>query len=200
MNWKSTLVLVILAGATGLWLWKGDEWGPKVGLSPAHPEPPPSEAVRVLDALAPADMTRVEVAPGSGDPLVLERPDAKSAWKLPGNWPPRRNEVEELVGTLGTLRTRFRAIPISEGADLAAYGLAPAQNPLRVTLTVKGAIHTLVFGDPNPADEETGFTRPAFVRIDNLPEVLKLGPDVMPVLRRPAEGYRRRALFPDVER
>ncbi len=31
-------------------------------------------------------------------------------------------------------------------------------------------------------------------------EVLKLGPDVMPTLRRSADSYRRRQLFSDVER
>jgi hypothetical protein len=38
MNVKSTLLLVILAAAAGLWYWKGDEWGPKVGL-PSHAPP-----------------------------------------------------------------------------------------------------------------------------------------------------------------
>src|SRR5581483_8941620 len=125
MHWKMTLVLVVLAGAAGLWLWKGDEWGPKIGLSAAHSEPPPSEAVRVVDSFTPAGLSRIEIAFPSGDPLVLERPDAASEWKLPGNWPARKNEVDELAETLGTLRTRFQAIPAAD-ADLAAYGLTPA--------------------------------------------------------------------------
>ena len=200
MNWKSTLVLVVLAGVAGLWLWKGDEWGPEIGLIPTHTEPPPSEAIRTVDAFTPAAITRIEIAFPSGDPLVLDRADANAEWRLPGNWPLRKPEVEELVQTLGTLRTRFYAIPLSEGADLSAYGLAPGQNPLPVMLTINSQQHVLLFGDPKPAGDETAFTRPAFVRIDNLPEVLQLGPDVMPVLRRSAESYRRRALFPDVER
>src|SRR6059058_5325594 len=124
MNWKTTLALVLIAGVARVWLWKGDSWGPKVGLRPAHPEPPPSPAVAALDALTPAAISRVEVAFPSGDPLVIERAATESGWKLPGNWPLRKPEVEELVETLGTLRTRFHAIPFPDGADLAPYGLA----------------------------------------------------------------------------
>lgn len=200
MNGKTTLLVVILAGLAGLWVWKGDEWGPRIGLGPAHPEPPPAQAVRILDSFTPADVTRIEIGSGSGDPLVIERADSAAEWKLPGNWPARKAEVQQLVEVVGKLRSRFHAIPLVEGADLAAFGLAPSQNSLVVTLTARGQSHTLLFGDPEPAAGETAFTRPAYVRVDGLPEVLKLGPDVMPVLRRPAEVYRRRALFPDIER
>src|SRR5262245_16580295 len=100
MNSKLTLALVLLAGVAGLWLWKGDDWGPKVGITPAHPEPPKSAAVAALDALKPEAITRVEVVLPSGDPLVVERAPTESGWKLPGNWPLRKPEVEELVTTL----------------------------------------------------------------------------------------------------
>ena len=34
MNWKSTIALLVLASAAGVWLWKGDDWSPKIFLSP----------------------------------------------------------------------------------------------------------------------------------------------------------------------
>ncbi|HEV3438430.1 MAG TPA: DUF4340 domain-containing protein [Gemmata sp.] len=200
MNGKTTLALVLLAVAAGVWLWKGDEWGPKVGLKPSHPELPTSQAAAILDSLTPATLSRVEVKYSSGEPLVLERTGTDSGWKLPGNWPPRKPEVQELVSLLGNLRTRFQAIPVPEAADLAKYGLAPNQKPLVVKLTANSQTTTLTFGDPTPSAGETAFTRPAFVQVDDLPEVLQLGPDVMPVVHRPADAYRRRQLFTDVER
>jgi hypothetical protein len=200
MNWKTTLILVILAGAAGLWLWKGDDWATQLGLVSRTPEPPPSPAVLVLESFSPTALTRIEITFPSGDPLILERTDSAADWTLPGNWPGRKPEIEELVQTLGRLRTRFHAIPVPTDGDLSRFGLAPAQLPLTVKVTLQGQTHTLLIGEPPPATGETTLTRPAFVRVDGLPEVLQLGPDVLPVLRRPAESYRRRMVFPDVER
>lgn len=200
MNSKSTLALVLLAGAAGAWLWKSDEWGPKIGLKPSHAEPPLSQAASILNSLTPASLTRVEVIFPSSDPLILERPSTDSGWKMPGNWPLRKPEVEELVDLLGNLRTRFQAIPILETTDLPKYGLAPDQKPLIVKLTTNSQVITLTFGNPSPGIGETVFTRPGFVRINDLQEVLQLGPDVMLVVHRPADSYRRRQLFTDVER
>ena len=200
MNWKTTVILVTLAAVTGLGLWKGDEWASQLGIRSAVTDPPPSPAVQVLDRFTPAALTRIEITFPSGDPLVLERPDATADWALPGNWPGRKPEIEELVQTLGQLRTRFHAIPLPPTEDRTPFGLAPAQMPLTVRVTVQGQQHTLLFGEPPPTATENPLSRPAYVQVDQLPEVLKLGPDVLPVLRRPAESYRRRMLFPDVER
>ncbi len=200
MNWKSTLALVLLAGAAAAWFFVGDDLGPKLGLKPAHPEPPKSAAVGSLDALTPAAITRVEITFPSGDPLVIERPTAGAEWKMPGNWPLRKSEAEELVEMLGNLRTRFHALPLPEGSDSSAFGLAGDPKPIMVKLTANGQPLTLTFGEPKVAAGETDFTRPAYVRVNDAPEVLKLGPDVMPVVRRSADSYRRRQLFSDVER
>ena len=200
MNGKSTLILVLLAGAAALWFFKADAWGPHIGIRPTNPEPVRSEAIGTLEALSPERITKVEVTYPNGDPLVLERAATDSGWRLPGNWPLRRSEVEELVETLGTLRTRFYSIPLAEGMDLAPYGLAPNQKPLVIKLTTERQLVSLTFGEPKPAADETEFARPAYLRVNDAPEILKLGPDVMQVLRRRSESYRRRALFPDVER
>ena len=207
MNWKSTLALVLLAGAAGAWFFKGDAWGPEVGIKPANPEPPKSEGVATLDGLKVDDIAAVRVEFPYGSPLVLTKGDAKTPWKLDGNWPPRNTEALELVELLGSLRTRFHAMPIptaeSGGLDLAKFGLALDQKPITVKVTTSQADAkpiVLTFGEPQLPEGESGFTRPAYVRVGEAGEALKLGPDVMPVVRRSAEAYRRRQLFTDVER
>jgi hypothetical protein len=200
MNWKTTLGLLILAGAAGAWWWKGDEWAARLQFrqqAPAAADSPSLAAIAVH--FDPAKLTRVEIPAASGDPFVLERPDATAAWRLPGGWPVREQEVGELVGVLGNLRTRFQPIPLAD-ADLSRYGLTPSQNPITVKVTADGKLFTLTFGEPAPSPDEPAFTRPAFVRVNDYPEVLRLGPDVMPVLRRPPDSYRRRQLVPDAER
>ncbi len=200
MNTKSTLALVLLAAAAGVWFFMGDELAPKLGMRPTQPEPAKSEAAVALDALAPAAITAITVNFPSGDPLKLSRESADSAWKLPGNWPPRVGEVEDLVKALGSLHARFHPQALGESPDLSQFGLAPGQNPITVKLTANGKPLTLTFGEPAAAESETAFTRSAFVRVNDGPEVFRLGPDVMPVLRRQTDAYRRRQLFPDIER
>ncbi|MDY3563698.1 DUF4340 domain-containing protein [Gemmata sp. JC673] len=195
MNWKSTLLLVTLAAGAGVWLFKGDEWFPKLAPRPAAPD---SAALASVETdLTPEAITRVEVLPGGGEPFVLEKGPA--GWSQPGNWPLRAAEANELVATLAGLRTRFRPVPLPDG-EAAAYGVAASQKPIVVKVKANGTDYTLTFGEPKPGAGDTAFTKPAFVRVNDAPEVLKLGPDVMPVLHRPAEAYRRRQLFADVER
>jgi hypothetical protein len=200
MNAKVTAVLVIVSAIAGVWYFKGDAWAPGIGTEASRAVPATSTAAETLDALAPAAISRVEINYPSGDSLLLERAATDSGWKLPGNWPLRRAEVEELVDLLGTLRTRFRPIPLEDAADLARYGLAPEQKPLIVKVASDRQLTTLALGEPKSTAGETPFARPAYVRVNDAPEVLRLGPDVMPVVRRPPDVYRRRNLFHDVER
>ncbi|MCS6865314.1 MAG: DUF4340 domain-containing protein [Gemmataceae bacterium] len=196
MNWKSTLLLLILTGAAGAWLWKGDQWLPQWA-PPAAPADSPVVATLERD-FSPANLVRIEVRPPGADPFLFVR--EADGWSQPGGWPLRAAEVNELVDTLGTLRTRFHPIPIANG-DLSPFGLAEAQKPFVVQVkTATTAEYTLRFGEPPAQPGDVPFTRPAYVQINNAPEVLKLGPDVMPVLRRPADAYRRRQLFAEVER
>src|SRR5262245_17520660 len=208
MNWKSTLLLVVLAAVACVWLWKGNEWGQKLGLKPSGP-PADSPQLTAMEAdFTPATITRLEVTPHGGTPFSFESyeiPDKESgkpkkAWKQSGNWPLRAKEVGELAELLGTLRTRFQPVPLPENADLTAFGLAETQQPITVKVNAGGKEYTLKFGEPPVPTGETAFTRIAYVRVNNANEVLQLGPDVMPLLRRPAETYLRRQLFYDVDR
>src|SRR5438552_17781763 len=108
MNWKSPIALVIRAAAAGVWLWKGDAWAPNFARKAAPADPP---ALAAFEAdFTPASITRVEITPTGGETFVFER--SATGWKQPGNWPLRAAEVDELVETLGTLRTRFQPVPL----------------------------------------------------------------------------------------
>lgn len=199
MHWKSTLLLVALAAGAGAWYWKGDAWAGRLGWRESTPAATDSPSLAVLaDKLTPAAVTRVEVPQPAGDPLVVEK--AGAGWRLPGNWPLRGPEAEELVGLVTNLKSRFQPVPVEAGADLSPYGLAPQQKPLAVTVTAGGIPYVLTFGEPAASAGEPPFTRPAYLRVNDFPEVVRLGPDVLPLLRRPADSYRRRQLFPDGER
>jgi hypothetical protein len=196
MNWKTNLLLVVLAAGAGAWLWKGDALVPRLAPKSAPPDP---HALTALEAdFAPASITRIEISPAGGDPFAFVRTEA--GWTQSGGWPLLAVAVDELVEALSTLRTRFQPVPLPEGADLAAFGLADAQKPLAVSVIANGKPYALKFGEAPAAPGESPFIRPAFVRVGPAAEVLKLGPDVLPILRRPADAYRRRQLFPDIER
>lgn len=201
MNSKSTVLLVLLACAAGAWWWKGDEWAAqlKLGAKPRTGADSPSLAA-VESAFTPGAITRIELPGAAGEAFVLEKADTPAGWKLPGNWPLRPQEAGELAALFTNLRTRFQPIPVTADADLTRYGLAPGQKPLVVKVTAGNTTHTLRFGESPVNPDEPAFTRPAFVRIDDNPEVLRLGPDVLPVLRRSADSYRKRQLFPDADR
>ena len=201
MNWKSTVCLVLLASSAGVWLWKGDDWSPKLGLPTNASAPVESPSLATLTKnFTPEKIGRIEIVGDATTALTLEKAEGDIGWKLPGNWPLRKQEVAELVALFSDLRTRFQAIPLAENEDLTRYGLGAASKPLEVKVTSGGTLYTLHFGEAKLAAGDSPFTRSAFLRINENQELLRLGPDVMPVLRRSPDSYRRRQLFPESER
>ncbi len=99
-----------------------------------------------------------------------------SGWKMPGNGLLQARKSSNSPPSWQPAELRFAAIPIAEDTDLAAYGLASSQKPLKVKLTTGKEILTLTFGDPTPGAGDTSFTKPAYVRVNDLPEVLQLAP------------------------
>jgi hypothetical protein len=198
MNLKSTILLVILALAIGVALWKGADLAPKAGLAPPPEEPAKGKSAQTLAGIAPAEITSIAVtAPGSA-PVKFTAAEAGKPLELPGNWPARRNEIDELIATIAGIKSRFQPVPI--GDDLKPFGLTKSEKPVVVEVVAKSGTHTLTFGEAPEQAGENPFVRPAFVRVDEEPEVLRLGPDVLPILRRNAEFYRKRQIFPDATR
>lgn len=203
MNLKSTIALLLLAGGVGVLIWKGGDLAPQVGLAPEPNPPAAGSSTAALEHLKRDRITAVTIkAPGAA-PIEFTAQGPGQPLELPGNWPVRRNEVEELIAAVTGVRSRFESVPLDEAKDVAPFGLAANQAPVVVSVQTKGEkdeTHTLTFGEAPETAGENPFTRAAFVRVDQEPEVLRLGPDVLPVLRRPAEFYRKRQLFPDADR
>src|SRR5262245_22482515 len=120
MNLKSTIALVILAAGVAALILFGGDLAPKAGLAP---EPQPAAKGNSAQALAVIEPTQISAitvtVPGSA-PVKFSATEPGKPLELPGNWPVRRNEVEELVGTLSGLKSRFQPVPI--GDDIKAYG------------------------------------------------------------------------------
>lgn len=198
MNLKSTVLLIVLALGIGALIWFGDSLAPKAGLAP-QPEPPAKgKSAQALAEIVPGEITSLTVNVPNSGPVKFTAAEAGKPLELPGNWPARRNEIEELVAAITGIKSRFQPVPIDD--DLKKYGLATSQEPVVVEIAAKGGNHTLTFGEAPAEAGENPFVRAAFVRVDQEPEVLRLGPDVLPILRRNAEFYRKRQLFPDATR
>ncbi len=117
-------------------------------------------------------------------------------WTMPGNWPVRQGEARELVDLVGNLRTRFAPEVLSGGKtskELAKRGLSPAQVELKITFSSGGDM-TLELGEEQTGDGNS-FNRPVWARLDASPDLLRLSPGALTVLRRPASFYRQRRLF-----
>lgn len=199
MNLKTTIALLILAAGVGVLVWKGSDLAPRVGLAPTPTQPAEGASAKALDDIRPGELTAVTIRVPGDRPVEFTAEPGKPLG-LPGNWPARRNEVEELVATLSGLKSRFQPVNLGVDKDLKDCGLTPGQKPVVVEVVTKGAKHTLTFGEAPEKTGENPFIRAAFVRVDDQPEVLQLGPDVLPVLKRSAEFYRKRQVFPDTTR
>ncbi|MCE9531868.1 MAG: DUF4340 domain-containing protein, partial [Planctomycetes bacterium] len=132
--------------------------------------------------------------------LSLKAPEAGKPLELPGNWPIRRYEVDEVLSLLKDLKSRYHPIAISDQTDLKPYGLTNDQKPIVVEITTKDGFKQLLVGQAPLADGENPFTRATFVRVVGKNELLRLGPQVVPILRRDEDTYRRRQLFPEAIR
>jgi hypothetical protein len=200
MNLKTTVVLILLAGGCAVLYWKGPDWAPSLGLAPKAAPTSDTGAANVLASLPVDEIEKIEVDVPGQPKLVLQAPKPGQPLELPGNWPIRRAEVEELTNTLHDLKTRYYPIAIDDKTDLTPYGLSEAQKPIRVTIKMKSGTQKLDFGEAPLQPGDNPFTRATYVRPEGKNEVLRLGPQVLPILRRTEETYRRRQLFPEAMR
>ena len=183
MNLKTTLVLAacVVAGGVAYVTWL------LVGFF--HPVPP-NETLEVLEhKLTLAAVTRIEVRRGDHH-VKLEKKGQD--WSLPGQWPIRQPEVEQLVRTITGLRTRFTPVPLGNPPALEDFGLDG--QPLVVTVRAGDKDYKLAFGEK--ADKENRFSSPTFLRLGDQPHVVRLAPGLAAALDRPEDYYMQRRLFP----
>jgi hypothetical protein len=185
MNLKTTLVLAILVAVGGIAF--GVVWF--LQSSSAS-----NETLHVLaNELKPENLTHIEVRRGDHQ-VTLEK--AGGSWALPGNWPVRQAEVDQLVQTLTSLHSRFKPVPLGEPPALKNYGLEG--KPLTVKVRAGGKDYQLAFGEKPEGAQR--FSSPTFVRLNDRPEVVRLAPGLIAALDRPEDYYMQRRLFPDTER
>ncbi|HZZ78164.1 MAG TPA: DUF4340 domain-containing protein [Gemmataceae bacterium] len=181
MNLKTTFLLILLAGAgVGGWYWTLSH---KV-------EQPKSETLAFLEAMKPGRITEVEATRGKESLYTLKK--VGNDWVLPGKWPCRPQEAEQIVSLLSSLHSRYIPAAINDKSDLKSFGLG--DNPLTIKITTSDQSHTLRFGD-EPGDTNR-FTRPTFLRVDDKREIVRLGPGVTTALDRKLDYFQQRRLFP----
>jgi hypothetical protein len=197
MNFKTTLVLLVLTAVGGVTWFYWEKVAPHVGLAPKAANPNGAGSPEVLEKLARDKIRSVKIQNGA-ETVVLEK-TREGTWALPGKWPTRKAEAEELIDQLGKLHSRFAVIPFDgPDQDLKPFGLDPSQNPVSVTIDGDEPARILL----GEADSSEGgvFARPTYARINDKPEIVRLGPDILPILKHPREYYQRRQLFPESER
>src|SRR5437588_5422178 len=192
MNFKTTLALIILVGA-GATVWLlGPDFVP--WLRPTQQAPAPADAVTLTtlkNELAADKLARLEV-PHAGGQLILVRPSG-GAWSLPGGWPARQQEVEELVRLVtGLASSRFSPLARENPPELKKYGLD--QPPVRMIVWVGSQQYRLAFGEEQL--ESNRFSRATYLRLEDKPEVIRLAPGLVTILERPQDYYQQRRLFP----
>jgi hypothetical protein len=200
MSLKTTFLLILLVALGIVLALVGPSLGPWLGLSPKADATASDDTQSVFkDQLTAANLTRIEVDKGAKK-MVLER--SGNDWTLPGKWPTRKREVEDLVNLIGGLHSRFSPIALSDD-DLAKYGL---KDPgAKVLAWVGDKKYALAFGEgkseeDDKANEKNRFTRPTYLRVDDQMEALRLAPGILAVLDRPIDYYQQRRLFIDSER
>ena len=174
----------------------------------------PAKAVSVgstarLAELADGASVRKVTLTRAGEPALTLTRGADGTWSQPGNWPLRDGgtgsggEVAALLDTLTGLKSRMTPVAFA-AEDAAKFGLAAVQSPVAVQLDVQNGTLTrtlnLAVGQAPVAAGQSAFSQPTFVRVDDEPEVVQVGPEVYATLSRPAEVYRRRQLLPAAER
>ncbi len=190
MNLKTTLALAVLVAAGCAFYFLGLSVPAFLGTRPAAPADAGTTAF-LENELTPDRLTRIEIHQGDQRLVVLDRPRGGD-WSLPGGWPTRKPEAEALVKLLTSLRSRFTPISLSKQEGPEQFGLdKPA---VTVLVQLGDQPHRLRFAEK--ADEANRFGRPTHLRLDNRPEVLRLGPNVIAALSRPADHYQQRRLFP----
>src|SRR5829696_2228127 len=147
MKLKTTITLFILAaGAAGL-VWWGSDLAPRVGMAPEPTPAAKGSSATALGNINPGDISSITVAVPGSAPVYFGASGPGKPLELPGNWPVRRNEVEELVAVLSGLKSRFQPVPLDASGDLKPYGLSSGQDPVVVDVATKGGAVKLAFGE-----------------------------------------------------
>ena len=199
MNLKTTLVLLILLVTGAFWFWLAPPLPAFLGGSPPPADSAPRTTLEVLEhELTAQKLDRIEIGQGASRILLTRGPQGD--WTIAGQWLTRPREVQELVHTLTSLRSRFKPIRIGS-AGLEPFGLEmPA---LTLIVTADNKSYRLKLGE-EPTNPNR-FTRDTFLLLGepdgkggfiDRPEVVRVAPGLLAKLDHTVDYYLQRRLFP----
>lgn len=196
MNWKTTLVLILLTSTVTLGYIYREDLPSWIQSNKDDSLQTKSESLKILNSLSEKDLSKIIVQRSSDDPLTLSKNEDKQ-WTLPGNWPMREDKVKKLVETLTNLETRFKPIAIEDNTDLSQYGLASPTLTVLLEGEGKDNKRQLAFGSAKRSADGNDFYRPDYLRVDNNKEIIRLGSGTVATLNQPREHYLQYRLFPE---
>jgi len=204
MRWLITFLLAAAVVLGAAFLFFGDELRSLVGIKSNRHAVEESATAKLLaykpEAIKQIDLRVYDTSTQSEKSLTLLHA-TDGTWSQPGNWALREKEVQELVDTLTSLSTRFLPIPLVGDAEpLKQYGLDPTQHPVSVNVVLSNSNITLRFGAAPTTAGIPAFASPAYLRVGEEKEVIRIGSDVLRLISRSPEEYRRKQLFPGAPR
>src|ERR1043166_4788837 len=117
MNLKSTFALLVFLGAGAALVYLGSQLPPALDPLPRPPAVSDAGKRGMLDSLTPGTLTRIEIR--SRPRVTVLHKEPGGTWSMPGDWPTRPAEVQELLDLFGSLRSRFVPEPAGADTDLA---------------------------------------------------------------------------------
>ncbi len=190
MNYRTTLILLVFVALAGAGYYFGPKVVPNLPWAPAASSVGGDSSATVIEKeITPEKVTGITLHSATND-LTLERGPG-GEWSLPGKWPVRKPETDELVRLLTHLHSRFAPMK----GDVATFERAGLTHPA-VTVTVKSgeATHELNFAEEK--GDQNRFSRPTYLRVDNRDDLIRLGPGLVALLDKPQDYYQQRRLFP----
>jgi hypothetical protein len=190
MNYRTTFLLLLFVALAGAGYYFGPKFVPGLPWASTGAAEATDSSERILgQELTESKLSRISVHSTTSD-LTLEKGPG-GEWSLQGKWPVRKSETNELVRILSHLKSRFEPIKADQ-TELDHLGLdKPA---VTVTVQAGDTKHELKFAEEK--GDQNRFSRPTYVRIDNLPEVIRLGPGLIAQIDKPQDYYQQRRLFP----
>ena len=172
MNFKTTIFLLVLLAAAGVYLGVSH-----LGKSSEENAPAQKSTAKLIDADS-NDVTRILVTPADGKQMVLEKTGA--TWRMlePVNAPADTFNVEDLARQLTGLQSRGEL----KTDKLTSSGLEHPR--YSVELTAKGKAYKLALGDKN----EIGDT--LYARLNDRDKIDIVPSAVYDQLKKPAKTYR----------
>jgi hypothetical protein len=143
MNFKTTIVLIVLLAVAGIALLvtRGHDNTAETGTAA---DTTAAKAEKVFDGIQSTDVTKLAIAPADGGKkLVLDKSGGKWRMTEPVDAPAEAFAVDELVRAVAGLESRGEVT--EKTADAKATGLASPRYP--IDLTAAGKDYTLLVGD-----------------------------------------------------